>query len=691
MSQQDQTPGQKQHDTATTTSSESDSDEVLSQQQPGEHHHNNTTTDDDTVAKPQPTLRKEPSSISTIRGDTSTTTAPSSATLTTKKPTSTNMGNMTVETETVSAVPTVAVSNTNINPDTTSSSGNNNANTTNSSTTNNSISGGNSMYNNSSVSGGQTNAATATASSSSFTTANNNNTNNNNASSQGNPSSLGANNNNNTNSVRGKKSTDNVTNKGLTRSKKKKNNRLVPTAGNSKAEIFAAKIASAVDEVDSSDSDETFVYESNSHNESNAANSNNNNTSNSNSRPRFHRNLSSSSIQPETIKKSSNPTVTTAAAGESVAPATASYVTTANSTNNNNRNSWSSPRRNNNNVPQSPSLRPAASRYFDNKHQQNLYRWRSGSYADDFDEDDDDIGRGDDDNIEGYDEDDEYLLDNSEITPLRQKNNSSYRSIRRSKNNPGMVVYSPHNYRRKPPSARYYYFRLVLWMVFIILCILGIGFILGFLLATSKPLDSLQVEEIFDIIISDQELAFDMSIQAINPGYLAVDIYNTDLDIFAKSSHLNNGDDDDEPPSDPWTSSVTSAHTLLLGNVKHFNAPVTFEGGFFNKVVQSSVGDVKLMNPGKNVTGDDKGGNNGGGSNTTTALFMSNNSNGDDDDDDLDSGQKKWVRLSSYPFELIVRGILKYNLMLGRGQRTVSIVQTVHVDPTTENGVILSR
>ncbi|KAA8916268.1 hypothetical protein TRICI_001550 [Trichomonascus ciferrii] len=642
------------------STSESDSDGAVQQLQQTLEQENATPP---TRASPQ--LAKKPSTVSTIR-------AGSQADVELKKPPQANAGNMTVETETVSAVPTVAVSSTASNANI---QGSLNAAPTNNNSVNNLPTTTNSA------------ASSAAAPSSNPTSSNITNGGSANAGGAG------------SNSIRVKKSTDNVANKGLSRTtRKKKSSRLAAGGGNSKAEIFAAKIASAVDEADSSDSDETFVYESSSHNDS--AN-----------RPRFHRNLSSSSIQPppsvasatatsngaqppqpqappQSQSQSSQPSESAAAArqvgaGSPKDPpvAAAPGIGKANSLpvgyGNAYRNN-SSPRFNK--ATPSPFLRATSSRYFEGSSSSNnkLHRWRSGSYADDDDEDEE-LGEG----AEGdLDDDDEYV-DYSETTPLRPNNSSGYRSIRRARKNGGLVVYSPHNYRRKSPSLRYYMFRRFLWMTLAILCILGAGFVLGFLLASSKPLDTLEVEEIFDIIISDQELAFDMSLEAINPGFLAVDIFKTDLDVFARSPYAK-----DEPDEALADNDAASSHTLLLGNVQHFNAPVTFEGGFFNKVVQSAVGDVKLMNPGKNVTDDDD--DNGGTNRTlTTTITQANDTPPYDiyennSDSDLDSGQKKWVRLSSHPFDLIVRGILRYDLLFGRGQRTVSVVKSVHVDPNVD-------
>ncbi|KAM9915186.1 hypothetical protein OXX80_014227, partial [Metschnikowia pulcherrima] len=64
---------------------------------------------------------------------------------------------------------------------------------------------------------------------------------------------------------------------GAAKSKAKRKSKKIAKQNSTRTDFFAAKLASAVDDVESSDSDETFVYETNAHefeNESNEASSN---------------------------------------------------------------------------------------------------------------------------------------------------------------------------------------------------------------------------------------------------------------------------------------------------------------------------------------------------------------------------------------------------------------------------------
>ncbi|CAN6670236.1 hypothetical protein TRVA0_042S01178 [Trichomonascus vanleenenianus] len=563
-------------------------------------------------------------------------------------------------------------------------------------------------------------------------------------------------------SLRIKKSTDNVTRAAASRGRKKKASRL---GTGSRAEIFAAKIASAVDEADSSDSDETFVYESNPPDHPSPASSQlnsavaNNQDGYNTLRPRFQqRNMSSSSIsrnqfispvatQPYQTHPVGKRTVSRPQVHPSALQSTSPIVTTTNTTGPptntltnhavvppggtatssaedsghpdnesvdstleafSRRPSGSgivrpeSPRRYGTSpqINRSPYLRPASSRYFNGK-PDNWNRWR-GTYLDDYDDIDGDVDE----------EDDDDYLEYAETTPLRQAG----QSLRRSRKNGNVMVYSPHNYQRGRPPSRYFYFRLVLWMIIGIFCVLSVGFILGFVLATSKPLQNARIAGIFEVLVSDEVLAFDVAVEAVNPGFLAVEVFNVDLDIFAKSPYVRDDFDGD--------SEGDGAHTMLLGNVKHFSAPLTFEGGFFHQVVQRAVGDVRLNNPGKNTTGEEPG----DGPRPTdtfsitlaslpTALTNSDQAYDDSydprpittstndetndvynnailgtrakEDDGLDEGQRRWIKVSGHPFDLIVRGVMRYNLVLGRGQRTISVTKTVHVDPSVDDLVLI--
>lgn len=289
-----------------------------------------------------------------------------------------------------------------------------------------------------------------------------------------------------------------------------------------------------------------------------------------------------------------------------------------------------------------PYLKASSSRQFDSKG--NMGRWRRY-----LDEEDDIDGEADGD----IDDDDDFNL--SETTPLRQ----SGHTIRRSRKNGGVALYSPHNYQRQD-KERIYYIKLLIWLLTCVVVILGTGFIMGFVLASSKPLQQVHIAQVFDVVVSNEELAFTFIIEAVNPGLVGVSVDQVDLDLFAKSIYI-----DEPPPIGSPSNDNNKPRTMLLGNVDALEVPLTFEGGVLSHRIQKSLGDVRLLNPGRNVTGIDDG----------------SSGKNEADKDPEDEGQKRWKRLNGHPFDLIVRGALKYKLFLG-GKQSVSIAKTVQIDPS---------
>lgn len=580
------------------------------------------------------------------------------------------------------------------------------------------------------------------------------------------------------NNIKLKKSIDNValnnpagpsnSNNTIKRHKKKKPSRV---AGTTKAEIFAARIARAVDEVDSSDSDETFVYDSNPHTDSTQGSASNS-ASGVVPRPRFpNRNMSTSSLSvPEQQQHSIpninqiqstvvTPSVTTPplTSGLPNAPrrgsgnlsqrnlhqhlsATEGSVSEdqgfllptrtlqhkssnpkqlrktlssprANSHNgvslangggpstggSRNSSKYSSLNSNDSQLPL-PNLRGKPSRMFavasggnnsTGNGNKNSRRWRpsgAGPSTAYMDEDDEDEAEGDID-------DDDYL-DVTEVTPLRHSkqtqsgvggtggsgyggtyngaNGTNGRSLRLSRKNGGIMVYSPHNYQeQRALTSRYYYVRMMLWVTLFIVFVVGFGFVLGFLYATSKPLSDLKFSRVFDVLASDDELAFEIVVEAYNPGLLAVTLENVDLDVFARSPYV----DDEQSGGGGWfgggDGKDEGPHTMKLGTIQSFDVPVFFEGGFFNRRPGKAIADVRLQHPGFNSTIDDD-----------DSLDLKAPSSGDDSKDD---GQKRWSRVSVHPFDLTIRGVVKYELFMGRW-KSVSVAKTMKVDPNGPHG-----
>lgn len=455
-------------------------------------------------------------------------------------------------------------------------------------------------------------------------------------------------------SLRIKKSQDSVP---RTVSKaKKRPSRLATT---SKAEMFAAKVASAVDKATTSDSDEEFVYDANPAPQETLR------------RP-YLRTRSTSSLPPQSphfplarnaalappgTANSGPPTLSGGAlpmplGGNSDPNATHASRQSLASQSADQSDSQAGTKLETSSLGTAPDPHPAHGRDFkqrpfvvsrkpgntvrserspmrptriDSMRAKNQYlnRWRgTGPLEDDRDDDYDD-----DDDDETYPVRDPRLMPMTESTPLRRAMSAQYRYLTRQGQTPGL---SPHDFgpSAKPPPL---YVRLTLWMIIVLMCMLGVSFIVGIFLASSRPLQNLHIARLSDVFPSDKELVFSMVVGAENPGYLSVQVSDAELDVFATSKHL--GD---------------KKRTILLGTVTELESPLMFQGTFFQMANHWALTSVKL----NDLCGKHK-----------------------EDICDL------WANISSYPFDLDVRGALQYRLLLGNDIK-VPVSASVHVSTT---------
>lgn len=188
-----------------------------------------------------------------------------------------------------------------------------------------------------------------------------------------------------------------------------------------------------------------------------------------------------------------------------------------------------------------------------------------------------------------------------------------------------------------------------------IMCILGIGFIMGFVLASTKDLAEVSVVLLDNAIVSQDELVFNIVIEAVNPGWFSVGMNGLEVDVFAKSGFLREaqGGNHEETQSE-------SVETVLLGTIYSMDPYISFPGGIFTHSSVPQLGEVKLLNPGKNLT----------------ALIVNGNDNSTDSDN-----SEKWAVISRNPFDLVVRGVFKYSLPFSTGQRSAVIQKTQYIDP----------
>ena len=239
-------------------------------------------------------------------------------------------------------------------------------------------------------------------------------------------------------------------------------------------------------------------------------------------------------------------------------------------------------------------------------------------------------------------------------------------------------------------------------IIFLLLLIVA-GGATSFIVAATQPLLDVQVIAIQNVLASEQELMLDLNVQAVNPNLFPVTIDDTDVNIFAKSGyvgsdkfwrehgandldhfprveqsrrrwqlsqtvrcmgsmeclketmgghsapHTSDGvDKGTDPPEDP----EGEPKSMLLGRVFRFDSPLSFESSPWTHLTSSSKGQIRLSRPGnKTETG----------------------------------GTERWERVLLHPFELTVRGVVKYQLPLSSRYLSATISSSIKVTPDTHD------
>ncbi|QSS63916.1 phospholipid metabolism enzyme regulator [Histoplasma capsulatum] len=277
----------------------------------------------------------------------------------------------------------------------------------------------------------------------------------------------------------------------------------------------------------------------------------------------------------------------------------------------------------------------------------------------------------------------------------------------------GSVRVTRSRHARRPNSAslrqmEYMEQRQRSWLPRHGLCILLLIFL--FLLAGGattavvglmKPLTGVHVKKIRNVLASEQQIMFGLEVQAINSNLMTLTVNNMDVNIFAKSrylgsesllhgsvshphmvvprtkdsrtrarltsavkqnaasisdtTHATGGIDRGTDPifADPPEDPVGDPQTMLLGRIFHFDSPLTFESSPWRHDPSSSIGEVRLAKPGNKTE---------------------------------EGGTARWERVLQNPFELIVRGVVKYQLPLTSRMRSASINSQITVVPNDDSG-----
>lgn len=302
---------------------------------------------------------------------------------------------------------------------------------------------------------------------------------------------------------------------------------------------------------------------------------------------------------------------------------------------------------------------------------------------------------------------------------------------------PQRRVVRPYRRNGMPPSrqrTRGWFGRFASCFIALFTVLFVFAGAITFLFTTTKSLQAVELLDITDVLVSKEEIMLELIVKAINPNVIAVTVTDMDINLFAKSAYVGEkpkedppgGDTPLEPPKeDPWAVPHTSSsslsrrslseftsltppipsysnsgsrilnrsplaptllhriykrdtevsnevskdltiagnrddgtnpmpdpeedkQTMLLGRIFQFDSPLVFEGSPFNHFAYNSSGEIRLPNPGnKTETG----------------------------------GSDRWERVIAHPFELIVRGVLKYQVPLSGRLRTAVIGGKVKVTP----------
>lgn len=267
-----------------------------------------------------------------------------------------------------------------------------------------------------------------------------------------------------------------------------------------------------------------------------------------------------------------------------------------------------------------------------------------------------------------------------------------------------------------PPRRGWFknYIGCIVAVVAVMLIMTGVG---GFLFATTKALVDVSVLKVTGVLVSKQEIMLDLVVEAINPNAISVTVGAMDVNLFAKSSHVGDGkgkdggdplspgdgDDDDRDHKHGWwqagrgrrrqkggdivaisptehlSLSATriryrtilainkgeghvdegtdppedlpeggDRQTMLLGRIFAFDSALTFDASPIRHKSSISIGELRLAKPGNKTE---------------------------------EGGTERWERVLQHPFELIVRGVLRYSLPLSGRIRTAPIGASVLVHP----------
>ncbi|KAI8885250.1 hypothetical protein K501DRAFT_284429 [Backusella circina FSU 941] len=182
--------------------------------------------------------------------------------------------------------------------------------------------------------------------------------------------------------------------------------------------------------------------------------------------------------------------------------------------------------------------------------------------------------------------------------------------------------------RRKLPNTSKKRMNNLYTLFWILLCcasVLCFSWII--IILNASPLMDVEVVGISNVLGTQKELIFNLQVRARNHNWWTIRMTNAAFSVFASSQYV------------PTLLNYNTSNTIstaadpaeFLGTIYHLEDPLIYQpGGFFKSVSSTATSQIQIKNPG--ATKDDN------------------------------SGNERWSLLIRYPYELTVRGVLKYQL-----------------------------
>ena len=234
--------------------------------------------------------------------------------------------------------------------------------------------------------------------------------------------------------------------------------------------------------------------------------------------------------------------------------------------------------------------------------------------------------------------------------------------------------------------------RTTAWTTLGMTLMLIIAAIVTVVILCSKPLLEVRIKDIRNVLASEQEIMLDLHVRAVNPNLVAIQVSDIDVNIFAKSKHVGTNElwrshqshdpspnrspkrpdkvrinisqsppglsnpsdiisqlDGIDEGTDPIDDPAEDSHTMLLGQVFEFDSPLLFDPSPIRHHSLGSVGEVRLAKPGNKTE---------------------------------EGGSQRWEHVIQHDFELIARGVIRYSLPVSSKMHSALIAGRVIVQPT---------